>query len=877
MTKPHELENDRSLKTLVRSLTRSQGKFSLILVRCNYTGLRDRILQQVREQCRMEVGELALLPSAETLYTTIVQDFGEQPTEAVMVLGLESVVALDDLLGATNKVRDQFRSLAFPVVLWVTDRVFRQLVRVAPDFKSWAGSPLQFMLSDEELVGLVRQQAEQAFAEEPSFTVEGDEWIRETTQQTRRRGDTETRRIAISPKISFTHDELEAVEQDLHSRRQELEPELKASLAFIRGLIYDRDNQLDVALEHYQQSLALYPPLNSLPGGEVLDTEKSKLYQQGIVLLHIGLVYYHKGEQYWSESRNYLEQCLDKFEEAQRRDLVAKHISKLGKVLRGLQDWEALQNLAEKALELHQNHGLPRQLAEDYGFLAEVALKNEQWQEANQWAKQALEVREGRKQNPPLTPRRRGTGGRREYLTLSEREQGVTQREQDARTTTTNLPKLDAPDCALYHLILAKSQQKLGEKQDAISNLEQARDKTQPHEELSLYFEILTELRSLYFEQGQYLEAFHLKLEQREVESQYGLRAFVGAGRLQPPVFRRGEAGKRRREDWKIVEDIVAASGRQQDVERLIERVKRPDCKLTVIYGQSGVGKSSILQAGLVPALEVTSFEGREAVPVVVDVYTDWVGELGKRLLDEPGCRGGFSQSISDSTDNLSAKPALSESPDLPTILEQLQQNEQRHRLTVLIFDQFEEFFFVYKDQASRRPFYEFLRQCLEIPYVKILLSLREDYIQYLLELSRTTNLQGFDDDYKNILYYLGNFSPADAKSVIENLTERSQFYLDPEFLDKLVTDLAGEVGEVRPIELQIVGTQLQKQKITTLKQYQQLGTEDRLVEQFLEDVVRDCGKENKDTAQLILYLLTDENNARPLKNKAELAADLAV
>ncbi|MGB7440713.1 MAG: hypothetical protein WA919_06565 [Coleofasciculaceae cyanobacterium] len=761
-------ENDRSLKTLVRSLTRFRGRFSLIVVRCNYASLRDRILQEVRERCDVQIRELTLMRSDKRLYSKIVEEFGDKPTDAVMVLGLESVVALDDLLAATNQVRDKFRSFPFPVVLWVTDGVYRKLVRVIPDFKSWAGPPLQFTLPDEELQGLLRQQAEQAFADESSFTVEGDE--------------------------------LEAIEQDLQSQGEELDPELEACLAFLWGLIDEKRHQLDTALENYLQSLAFWQ-------------QNNRLYEQGLVSLRIGLTFYHKGTESWQESKNYLQQSLDKFEAAQRTDLVAKYISQLGKVLRGLQDWESLESLAQKALRLHQNPGLPGQLAEDYGFLAEVALNKNCWDEANQWAKQALEI-------------------------------------------LGNSPDIQFQNCGLYHLILAKSEQELGEIADAISNLEKAREKSQPQDNPTLYIEILAKLRSLYFEQGQYREAFHLKLEQREVESQYGLRAFIGAGRLQPARQVRDLAEATAEEQAEIAEDIVAASGRQQDVERLIERIKRREHKLTVIYGQSGVGKSSIVQAGLVPALELDYFEGRDALPILMQVYNNWLRRLGEGLGD----------------DNVETLHATS-------LLEQLRQSEQRNLLTVLIFDQFEEFFFIYKDQASRRPFYEFLGQCLEIPYVKVILSLREDYLHYLLECARTTELKIIDGDIlkKSVLYHLGNFLPADAKSVIRNLTERSKFYLEPDLVDELVKDLAGDVGEVRPIELQIVGAQLQTEQITTLKQYQERGSKEELVEGFLEEVVKDCGSENEKIAKLVLYLLTDENNTRPLKTRADLELELDV
>ena len=102
---------------------------------------------------------------------------------------------------------------------------------------------------------------------------------------------------------------------------------------------------------------------------------------------------------------------------------------------------------------------------------------------------------------------------------------------------------------------------------------------------------------------------------------------------------------------------------------------------------------------------------------------------------------------------------------------------------------------------------------------------------------------------------------------------------MDDALVNALVADLAGEVGEVRPIELQIVGMQLEKRQITRLSEYQQLGSQAKvkLVEEFLDEVIADCGKENKDIAELVLYLLTDENNTRPQKTLAELAANLGI
>ncbi|MBC6433937.1 ribosome assembly protein 4, partial [Nostoc sp. HG1] len=211
------------------------------------------------------------------------------------------------------------------------------------------------------------------------------------------------------------------------------------------------------------------------------------------------------------------------------------------------------------------------------------------------------------------------------------------------------------------------------------------------------------------------------------------------------------------------------------------------------------------------------------------------------------------------------------------SLITQLRENEQRNLRTVLIFDQFEEFFFVYTEPAQRKQFFEFLGECLNVLSVKVILSLRVDYIHYLLECNDLPSLKIIGNDIlsNNVLYKLGNFSPADTKSIIQRLTENTSFRLEDALVEQLVQDLAGELDEVRPIELQVVGAQLQTENITTLAEYRQRGTKDELVKRYLDEVVNDCGVENQQAAEILLYLLTDEKGTRPLKTRAELERDL--
>ncbi|NEP81562.1 MAG: hypothetical protein F6K17_23410 [Okeania sp. SIO3C4] len=132
--------NERSLRALARALTMSEGDFSLILVRCNSPELREQILEKLKKEYPVEYQELALDNSSETLYSSINQKLGAISPKALMVKSLESVNTLDRLLIAANLVRNKFQNFHFPLVLWVTDEMHKKLIRVAPDFQSWASA-----------------------------------------------------------------------------------------------------------------------------------------------------------------------------------------------------------------------------------------------------------------------------------------------------------------------------------------------------------------------------------------------------------------------------------------------------------------------------------------------------------------------------------------------------------------------------------------------------------------------------------------------------------------------------------------------------------------------------------------------------------------
>lgn len=913
-------ENQHALKKLASAVEASQGQFKLILARCNYIRVRFRLVAQLPTLSDLDIHTVTLKPSDKVLYETIRLILGEERPTAVMVLGLESVQNLAQMLSVTNQVLQEFqKNFPFPLVLWITDDLQQQLIQFAPDFES-LGTPIEFASATETLITELQETTDAIFdyilkSNSIAYFVPTD--------------------IGV-----LRHREIDAALKDLQHRGETLEPALKASIEFLRGQEAYANYQLGSAVTHYEQSLAFWQPaqteterwgdheitksgdgesgnnvsssnldnlddldnladlnylddLNNLENGsdttvnEITVSDQQFLERQGIVLFYIGLCYFQQGEKsrepenclYWNDARGLFQQCLDRFEQLNRHDLVTKFINQLGEVMQRLEDWDDLYHLAHNALGLQQRQillgaqGLAPLKAQAYGFLAEVALNQYRWQEAKQNAQKALDtiatVSYGVAQQG--TEETEGTEGTKPSL-----NSGVSIQDNALQT-------MHSLQTSLYLLLLAQSEQRLGHPEAALQYLEQARV-IEPQDNPRFYSRILQALRSLYFQQGQYLQAFQLKQYQQSLGQQYGWGGFIGAGGLQPRQQRKlvglptNLIGAQRlapleEENRETIALEIAQSGRQQDVNRLIERIGSNDYRLIVIHGESGVGKSSLVNGGLVPGLKQTVIGKEDVLPVVMAVYSNWVDELG-RLLAE-GLTGINLETFHETS---------LQSPN--SIIQQLRQNQQHNLRTVLIFDQFEDFFVVYLDKAERRQFFEFLGECLTSPSVKVILSIREDYLHYLLECERapwsgsanpmaSMEIIGNDILSKHVRYPLGNFSRDDAKSVIEQVTKQSSFYLEPALIEELVQDVAGEFSEVRPIELQVVGAQLQAESITTLEQYWERGSKPGLMARYLTGVVEDCGSENQQVAELVLYLLTDEKGNRPLKTKAELANHL--
>ena len=233
-------ENEDTLQELSTALDLYEGEFKLLLARCNYQDLRDRLIVRLQEIHPQPIQEIKLPRSQKDLYTYII---GQVQSETPAVLAIVGMAELDNLHAALldlNINREMFRNnCPYPIVWWISDAVHKRIIKVAPDFESWT-TTLEFAISTDELLASLHDGSEALFShvlapsDVPFFKKLGQ----------------------IDQLGLIQCSELETALKDLGDRGLILETKLQANLNFIRGLdTLPPNSSAKKALEYLQASL----------------------------------------------------------------------------------------------------------------------------------------------------------------------------------------------------------------------------------------------------------------------------------------------------------------------------------------------------------------------------------------------------------------------------------------------------------------------------------------------------------------------------------------------------------------------------------------------------------------------------------------------
>jgi WD40 repeat protein len=214
-------------------------------------------------------------------------------------------------------------------------------------------------------------------------------------------------------------------------------------------------------------------------------------------------------------------------------------------------------------------------------------------------------------------------------------------------------------------------------------------------------------------------------------------------------------------------------AGRDEDVQRFALLVDEPGTRLVLLHGETGVGKSSFLRAGLIPYLEEDQLgyyflrdrtPGQDEAIFYIRATHNLFGPLAKALCDFVAQPVTYPTPLGKADEvqvDLAAvlRSRIKDFPDRERVREALEQNpsvlgqllaalaEQLPYTLVMVLDQVEELFTLARsqeDEASRELALEMLRRARDVPgKFKLLLSFRTEYHGRLLDQlrqgSRTT------------------------------------------------------------------------------------------------------------------------------------------
>lgn len=228
-----DIHNSQSLQILRRAIQRSQGDLSLILLKCNYQFLRDKIMQELKENNSHEVINLPkFVPS---IYKYIKEQLGDEKPSTLVVFGLDSVAKLDDILRKVNLAREEFRNnFHMPILFWVTEDTLKQIQDIAPDFYNWTKT-INFPHTNDDLIKFIGQLTKEFLisAGNPN-SKELDNHYSKYVQET----------------IIYS--------RDVQKKYTNLPPDLEAQFELILGFYKYKNNDIDSALKHYNKSLVYW-------------------------------------------------------------------------------------------------------------------------------------------------------------------------------------------------------------------------------------------------------------------------------------------------------------------------------------------------------------------------------------------------------------------------------------------------------------------------------------------------------------------------------------------------------------------------------------------------------------------------------------------
>ena len=302
--------------------------------------------------------------------------------------------------------------------------------------------------------------------------------------------------------------------------------------------------------------------------------------------------------------------------------------------------------------------------------------------------------------------------------------------------------------------------------------------------------------------------------------------------------------------------------GRNREIAAMVTRIR--DRPLMAVVGSSGVGKSSFVRAGVVPALKRSGEQwetlvirpGRKPLDALASVIQPMVATAAN-LADEMDEQKKL-------IDTLRAEPG-----HLGNVLRGRARRDGRKLM--LFIDQFEELYTQVADPDERAAFTACLSAVADdaTSPLRVVLSIRSDF------LDRVTEDQGFVTELTQGLFFLGPPTRDGLREAIVNPAEMAGFKFElPAIVDDMLDHLETTPGAL-PL-LQFAASKLWDARDTARKQmthaaYHAMGGVAGALASHADRVVHDIGPQKAPLVRAILLRLVTPERTRAIIPMAEL------
>lgn len=298
--------------------------------------------------------------------------------------------------------------------------------------------------------------------------------------------------------------------------------------------------------------------------------------------------------------------------------------------------------------------------------------------------------------------------------------------------------------------------------------------------------------------------------------------------------------------DYFTEQDAALFFGREAEIEAISSQILAHRC--FILHGRSGVGKSSLLRAGLLPRLKAQ----RHLVFVM-------------RSFQNP-----LQQMTTALREAVIAELPSSHLFSLAEILEHERARASQRRV-IFLLDQFEEFFSLLA-QEHRREFIAAMDELFvkeETP-LHLVFALREDRLAEMSQF-KSALPEVFHHEYR-----LQRLQREQAGRAITAPAAAVGCVWQPALIERVLADLSDD-GSIDPPQLQIVCDRLFDERgprcQLTVAAYEKLGTAAQILAGYLDRVLRRFNAADLHTAREILATLISADGQRLVLRLAELRA----